>query len=79
MTNQPNLSAIQNRTIVIDAVTSIGGKFDCITLMNFIRENEIQGRTFDHHDIAQYLEHLCEKNFIQRVGSNADGYIKYQF
>jgi len=63
---QPDLSKVENRTIVIDAVASIGGKFDCIMIMNFIRENELQGRTFDHYDIAIYLEKLCAQNFITR-------------
>jgi hypothetical protein len=68
---------LHNRTIVIDAAFSQEGPFDAIQIMQYIAENEIQGKTLDHHDIAFYLDHLREQGLIRKVGCNSDGYEKY--
>lgn len=62
---------IHLRTIVIDAIFSQPEKtpFDCITLMRYIRDNEIQGKTIPHQEIAIYLDALRTKGIIERVDS----------
>ena len=68
---------IHNRTIVIDAVFSQDDKpFDCVSIMNYIRENEIAGRTLDHHDIAEYLDRMHQRGYLQTIASNCD-FTKY--
>ena len=61
---------LHNRTIIIDAVFSQNRQpFDCISIMNYIRENEIQGQTFDHHEIAECLDRMRAQGLIRTVPS----------
>lgn len=65
-----------HKTIVIDACTSQSQPFDCVQIMRYIAENEIQGQTFDHHDIALYLDNLRSDGLL-RVVSN-EYFTKYE-
>lgn len=69
---------IYHRTIVIDAVFSQNHKpFDCVTIMRYIKENEIQGKTIPHQEIAYFLDYLNSKGIINAVDRNSE-YTKYQ-
>ncbi len=56
-----------HRLIVIDSVFSQpkGQPFDCIQIMNHIRDNEVNHQTLPHGEIAIYLDHLREQGVVQ--------------
>lgn len=69
---------LMHRLIVIDSVFSQpkGEPFDCVQIMNHIRDNEINHQTLPHQEIAIYLDHLREKGIIQ-VADQSGEYTRY--
>ena len=67
-----------HRLIVIDSVFSQpkGQPFDCIQIMNHIRENEVNHQTLPHGEIAIYLDHLREQGVIQ-IADQSGEYTRY--
>jgi hypothetical protein len=67
----------EHRNIIIDAVFSQIQPFDSVQIMRYIAENEIQGQTFDHHDISFYLDEMDTKGLIRR-SQEASYFVKYE-
>lgn len=67
-----------HRLIVIDSVFSQpkGEPFDCVQIMNHIRENEINHQTLPHQEIAIYLDHLREQGVVQ-IADQSGEYTRY--
>ena len=67
-----------HRLIVIDSVFSQpkGQPFDCIQIMNHIRDNEVNHQTLPHGEIAIYLDHLREQGVIQ-IADQSGEYTRY--
>lgn len=67
-----------HRLIVIDSVFSQpkGQPFDCIRIMNHIRDNEVNHQTLPHGEIAIYLDHLREQGVIQ-IADQSGEYTRY--
>ncbi len=67
-----------HRLIVIDSVFAQpkGQPFDCIEIMNHIRDNEVNHQTLPHGEIAIYLDHLREKGVIQ-IANQSGEYTRY--
>ena len=60
------MNVIQKATI-LDAIFAQRSPFSCITLMQYIAENEVSGKTIPHHEIAIYLDTLRERGFVKIV------------
>ena len=69
---------LMHRLIVIDSVFSQpkGEPFDCVQIMNHIRENEINHQTLPHQEIAIYLDHLREQEVVQ-IADQSGEYTRY--
>ncbi len=69
---------LMQRLIVIDSVFSQpkGEPFDCVQIMNHIRENESNHQTPPHQEIAIYLDHLREQGVIQ-IADQSGEYTRY--
>lgn len=65
-----------HKNIVLDACAAQTQPFDCVQIMRYIAENEVQGQTFDHHDIALYLSNLHEKGILRLAGG--EYFTKYE-
>ena len=67
-----------HRLIVIDSVFSQpkGQPFDCIQIMDHIRDNEVNHQTLPHAEIAIYLDHLREQGVVQIADQSGD-YTRY--
>ena len=67
-----------HRLNVIDSVFSQpkGQPFDCIRIMNHIRDNEVNHQTLPHGEIAIYLDHLREQGVIQ-IADQSGEYTRY--
>ena len=67
-----------HRLIVIDSVFSQpkGQPFDCIQIMDHIRDNEVNHQTLHHGEIAIYLDHLREQGVIQ-IADQSGEYTRY--
>jgi len=67
-----------HRLIVIDSVFSQpkGQPFDCIQIMNHIRDNEVNHQTLPHGEIAIYLDHLREQGVVQ-IADQSGEYTRY--
>jgi hypothetical protein len=67
-----------HRLIVIDSVFSQpkGRPFDCIRIMDHIRDNEVNHQTLPHGEIAIYLDHLCGQGVIQ-IADQSGEYTRY--
>ena len=67
-----------HRLIVIDSVFAQpkGQPFDCIQIMNHIRDNEVNHQTLPHGEIAIYLDHLREQGVIQ-IADQSGEYTRY--
>ena len=67
-----------HRLIVIDSVFSQpkGQPFDCIQIMDHIRDNEVHHQTLPHGEIAIYLDHLREQGVIQ-IADQSGEYTRY--
>lgn len=78
MNSWPQEMPIEHRAIVIDSVFSQpkGEPFDCVQIMNHIRENEINHQTLPHQEIAIYLDHLREQGVIQ-IADQSGEYTRY--
>ncbi len=69
---------LMHRLIVIDSVFSQpeGQPFDCIQIMNHIRDNEVNHQTLPHGEIAIYLDHLRKQGVIQ-IADQSGEYTRY--
>ena len=78
MNSWPQEMPIEHRTIVIDSVFSQpkGEPFDCVQIMNHIRDNEINHQTLPHQEIAIYLDHLREQGVVQ-IADQSGEYTRY--
>jgi hypothetical protein len=56
-----------HKNIILDACGSQAQPFDSVQIMRYIAENEIQGQTFDHHDIGFYLDELRTNGILREV------------
>ena len=67
-----------HRLAVLNSVFSQpkGQPFDCIQIMNHIRDNEVNHQTLPHGEIAIYLDHLREKRVIQ-IADQSGEYTRY--
>ncbi len=67
-----------HRLTVIDSVFAQpkDQSFDCIQIMNHIRDNEVNHQTLPHGEIAIYLDHLREKGVIQ-IANQSGEYTRY--
>ena len=67
-----------HRLIVIDSVFAQpkGQLFDCIQIMNHIRDNEVNHQTLPHGEIAIYLDHLREQGVVQ-IADQSGEYTRY--
>jgi hypothetical protein len=67
-----------HRLAIIESVFSQpkGQPFDCIQIMNHIRDNEVNHQTLPHGEIAIYLDHLREKGVIQ-IADQSGEYTRY--
>jgi hypothetical protein len=67
-----------HRLVVIDSVFQQpkDQPFDCIQIMNHIRDNEANHRTLPHGEIAIYLDHLHEKGILQ-IADQSGEYTRY--
>ena len=67
-----------HRLIVIDSVFSQpkGQPFDCIQIMNHIRDNEVNHQTLPHGEIAIYLDQLREQGVVQ-IADQSGEYTRY--
>lgn len=67
-----------HRLIVIDSVFSQpkGQPFDCIQIMDHIRDNEVNHQTLPHAEIAIYLDHLREQGVVQ-IADQSGEYTRY--
>src|SRR6266511_6411359 len=67
-----------HRLTVIDSVFAQpkDQSFDCIQIMNHIRDNEVNHQTLPHGEIAIYLDHLREKGVIQ-IADQSGEYTRY--
>ena len=67
-----------HRLIVIDSVFSQpkGQPFDCIQIMDHIRDNEVHHQTLPHGEIAIYLDHLREQGVVQ-IADQSSEYTRY--
>ena len=67
-----------HRLIVIDSVFSQpkGQAFDCIQIMDHIRDNEVNHQTLPHGEISIYLDYLREQGVIQ-IADQSGEYTRY--
>ena len=67
-----------HRLTVIDSVFAQpkDQSFDCIQIMNHIRDNEVNHQTLPHGEIAIYLDHLREQGVIQ-IADQSGEYTRY--
>jgi len=67
-----------HRLIVIDSVFSQpnGQPFDCIQIMDHIRDNEVNHQTLPQGEIAIYLDHLREQGVVQ-IADQSGEYTRY--
>ena len=64
--------------VIIDACASLKINFTCMSIMRHIAENETNEKTFDHHDIALYLDELVTKKFIKRSRQQTSEFTTYE-
>ena len=69
---------LNHRLTVLDAIFAQRDQvFDCISIMNYIRENEVNNRTIPHQEIAMYLDTLLAKGWVKYADRSCE-FTKYQ-
>jgi hypothetical protein len=69
---------INHRLTVLDAIFAQRDQvFDCLSIMNYIRENEVNNLTIPHQEIAMYLDTLRAKGWIKYADRSCE-FTKYQ-
>ena len=70
--------SITLKLAILDSIFDLRGQsFDCITVMNYIRENEANNKTIPHQEIAMYLDSLLSKGWIKVADRSCD-FTKYK-
>ncbi len=50
---------------ILSAIFAQEENFDCIQIMNYIRENEVNNKTIPHQEIAMYMDTLRGRGWIK--------------